>query len=107
MLEIEAFKVLSGCFEAAKNGILNSTSEFNFQQAPATMKQTLFMRTQKYYSSNKSTKHYGVNLGNNIFNMISSIPEDNRISVLDSALDFEYFLVYPYFCCQSGFQNNG
>jgi len=44
MLEIEAFKVLSGCFEAAKNGILNSTSEFNFQQAPATMKQTLFMR---------------------------------------------------------------
>ena len=44
MLEIEPFKVLSGCFEAAKNGILNSTSEFNFQQAPATMKQTLFMR---------------------------------------------------------------
>jgi len=44
LLEIEAFKALSGCFEAAKNGILNSTSEFNFQQAPATMKQTLFMR---------------------------------------------------------------
>ena len=44
MLEIEQFKVLSGCFEAAKNGILNSTSEFNFKQAPVTMKQTLFMR---------------------------------------------------------------
>ena len=44
MLEIEAFKVLSDCIEAAKNGILNSTCEFNFQLAPATMKQTLFMR---------------------------------------------------------------
>ena len=210
MLEIEAFKVLSDCIEAAKNGILNSTCEFNFQLAPATMKQTLFMREleqfgmtmdiyetiqasrkkmravifemesighiffnkqykysnkqleivviddnylknenerkgsfvpskllnpdtyqddsvimsdsyqdnsliihleerqegfftpelkrrrgerglgQKSYSSNKSTKHHGVNLGNNIFNIISSIPEDNRRSVLDSALGFVY-----------------